>query len=522
MTSKVLMKNKKNRLFTVLVVLFVFSCLYFSTRLINLTSIPVFGDEAIYIRWSQIIKSVETLRFIPLTDGKQPLFMWLVVPLFNLITDPLIAARTISILSGWGIMLGLFIVTPIFFNYSKESKNPLDFVLFAIKDNYLLGTISSLIYIFLPFSFFFDRMAVPDNLLSFFGIWSLIFTLLLSKFKRLDLTMILGVILGLAWLTKSPAVYFIFLSFITFIILNFKSTIYNLRSTVFPIISLIISFVIYNMLRLGPQFQMIATRNKDYLWSFSEILKHPFDPFLPHIFDVFHIYTSYISIPVLLVAVIGLALFIKNKYQILNTKYLILIFWWLLPLLANAAIAKVFTARYILFTLPPLIILISIGFYFIFINLKKYKYLFFIFIFLLNINLIYQFAFKPFNLKLPSTEQGYIQDWTSGWGIEETSTYLKERSYNANVIVGTEGYFGTLPDGLQIYTQNTKQLTVFGIGLGFSVIPEKLLDAKNHGDEVYILINQSRLQLNKPEIDKLTLVKEYSKPQNDKLLLFKL
>ena len=58
-------------------VIFGLVIIFFVTRLVNLTSIPVFGDEAIYLRWSQVIKNVETLRFIPLNDGKQPLFMWL-------------------------------------------------------------------------------------------------------------------------------------------------------------------------------------------------------------------------------------------------------------------------------------------------------------------------------------------------------------------------------------------------------------------------------------------------------------
>lgn len=109
-----------------------------------------------------------------------------------------------------------------------------------------------------------------------------------------------------------------------------------------------------------------------------------------------------------------------------------------------------------------------------------------------------------------------------GWGIKETSEYLKSRAKVANVIVGTEGYFGTLPDGLQIYTQDTKQLTVFGVGLGFTKIPEKLTDAKNHGDEVYILINKSRLALLEEELRKTTEVLSYPKPDNDKLLLLKI
>ena len=94
--------------------------------------------------------------------------------------------------------------------------------MFIITNNYRLSLIPVIIYIFLPFSFFFDRLALPDNLLSLFGVLSLLFTLLLSKYPRFDLSMILGFILGLSWLTKSPAIYFIVLSSLTFFILAKK------------------------------------------------------------------------------------------------------------------------------------------------------------------------------------------------------------------------------------------------------------------------------------------------------------
>jgi len=67
------MIKKQTKLF--LVIFLLLSFLYFFTRLFGLTKLPVFADEAIYLRWSQVIRAVESLRFLPLTDGKQPLFM---------------------------------------------------------------------------------------------------------------------------------------------------------------------------------------------------------------------------------------------------------------------------------------------------------------------------------------------------------------------------------------------------------------------------------------------------------------
>lgn len=448
--------------------------IYFFSRLQNLTAIPVFGDEAIYIRWAQIIKNVETLRFIPMTDGKQPFFMWLIVPFFKIFKDPLFAGRFVSVLAGFGTIVAIYFIIRILMN-----KN--------------IALISTIIYILLPFTFFFDRMALADNLLSMFGTWSLLLTILIIKYPRFDLTMCLGIILGLAWLTKSPAIYFIILSFVS-IAISHPKKIY------LPIISVIFAYVIYNILRLGPQFHMIALRNKDYIWTIGDILKHPLDPLKPHLSDTITLYSLYIGIP--------LVLLIFSKFNLL------VLAWFILPLIANCAFAKVFTARYILFVLPFFIIILSSSF----IKLKKYWYLLFI-LFIPNILFMYKLSTKPFDIKLSSTESGYLRDWTSGWGIKEASIYLKDRAKVANVIVGAEGHFGTLPDGLQIYTDSTKQLTIIPSGIGLTSIPENLMDAYNHGDEVYLLFNKNRINIFS---NNLKIVKEYDKPDNDKLILFKI
>ncbi|MFA6361588.1 MAG: glycosyltransferase family 39 protein, partial [Candidatus Shapirobacteria bacterium] len=470
---------KKNNFIFRLFLIGILIAIYFFSRLQNLTAIPVFGDEAIYIRWSQIIKNVDTLRFIPQTDGKQPLFMWFIAATLKFIQDPLVGGRLVSVFAGFKIMVAIFLVTCILISFFKPEKNPIKFIFLCVKENFYFGILAATIYIFLPFSFFFDRLALPDNTLSLFGILSILFSFLLAKFRRLDFALILGLILGLAWLTKSPAIYFIVLSCLTYLVLNLK----HLKTIYLPLISSLLAFVIYNILRLGPQFQMIALRNKDYIWSFSEILKHPLDPLTPHLGDTLVIFTQYISWPILLFALIGFILFLFYKK---NIQYYLLMCWCFLPLIANAAVAKVFTARYILFILPSLIILISLGISVFF--KRPWSKLLFLFILLIpNIIWIKNISLFPSNIQLSSTERGYLQDWTSGWGIKESADFLKTRALQKNVIVGTEGNFGTLPDGFQIYTDRVNQLTVVGLGLGFTDIPTNLTNAFNYGDEVYIL-----------------------------------
>src|SRR4030042_5714603 len=106
---------------------------FFLLRLVNFTILPIFADEAIYIRWSQVMRTEPTLRFIPLSDGKQPLFMWLTIPFLKIFSDPLLAGRALSTLAGFGSLIGIAFITWLLF-----------------KDKRLV-LISSFLYAVLPF-----------------------------------------------------------------------------------------------------------------------------------------------------------------------------------------------------------------------------------------------------------------------------------------------------------------------------------------------------------------------------------
>ena len=69
-------------------------------RVVSLDKLPVFADEAIYVRWAQVMRAESTLRFLPLSDGKQPLYMWILMPVFKVVSDPLLAGRLLSAILG--------------------------------------------------------------------------------------------------------------------------------------------------------------------------------------------------------------------------------------------------------------------------------------------------------------------------------------------------------------------------------------------------------------------------------------
>lgn len=57
---------------------------------------------------------------------------------------------------------------------------------------------------------------------------------------------------------------------------------------------------------------------------------------------------------------------------------------------------------------------------------------------------------------------GYFEDWTAGYGLPEIAQFLIQKSKDQPVVVGTEGSFGTLPDGLEIYLNGYSNIAVIG------------------------------------------------------------
>ncbi len=236
-------------------------------RIYHLTILPVFADEAIYIRWSQVMGAEATLRFLPLSDGKQPLFMWVLMFVVRRFSDPVFVGRFLSILCGLGTILGIFALTNQLFRSKKAAL------------------LASFLWAISPIAFFFDRMALVDSMLTMFGVWTLFFAVLTAKLKRLDTAMLGGFMLGFALLTKSPALFFTILIPVTWIYAkNFRDLVKLVGLT---IVTLVIGYSMYNILRLGPDFATIASRNQDYVFPISHLWTNPKDPFIFHVAEIF-------------------------------------------------------------------------------------------------------------------------------------------------------------------------------------------------------------------------------------------
>ena len=140
-------------------------------RAVGLMALPLFGDEGIYLRWTQIIRQDWLANaFVSLVDPKPPLHFWLMALVWNPSRDPLLAARMVSIFSG-------VLLVPVVMLLCRqlvamgEARNEVDAnagMAGGMAEGgagRAAGLITALLVICCPYLAFYQRLALADSLL---------------------------------------------------------------------------------------------------------------------------------------------------------------------------------------------------------------------------------------------------------------------------------------------------------------------------------------------------------------------
>jgi len=434
--------------------------LFFFTRFYNILGLPIFTDEAIYVRWAQIASNDAAWRFISLTDGKQPMFVWIGMVLMKFIHDPLLAGRIVSVLAGFFSMIGLFFLTSEIFKNKK------------------IGLLASFIYVLYPFSLVYDRMALYDSLVAMFIIWSLYFEVLLVRNIRLDLGLILGMIIGGGMLTKTNANFaFILLPFLL-LLFNFSDKDWRKKLgklIVFSLVAVFIANVMYLILRLSPYFHIIADKNYVFIYQPREWLQNPFGYFLPNMSPLTDWVIRYVTLPFLVL--VTTSFFVGKKYV---KEKLLLLAWFLVPFLATAFFGRLLYPRFILFMTMPLLVLGAYSFYYLIILARKLWLQVLIIIVFLAMFVVNDFFIITDFAKaaVPKSDKGqFIVGWPSGQGVKETVAFLQEKAKTQKIYVGTEGTFGLMPYALEIYLHDNPNIKIVGFWPISDLPPKEVIDA---------------------------------------------
>lgn len=430
---------------TAAVFLLIISLLFIATRLINLTVIPIFTDEAIYLRWAQIAAGDPKWRFISLIDGKQPLLIWLFLGVFKIISgDPLVLGRLVSVGLGFIAMLGFAAFS---WYLTRSAKG---------------AVIGALAYLTIPFFLLYDRLAIYEALFNALTIWTLFATYIFGKTLRLDVALITGSLIGFGLLTKSYANFFLILLPATLLLVPWArgGNKKILGKWVGLVAVIFIQAQIYqNILRLSEFRHIVGQKNLQFIYSFTEFIQNPLKSGAGNFYGLSSWLVSYLTLPIFLIAVGGSIWYIKS-FKRPGVFFLI---YFLVPFVALAFFGKVIYPRFLLFMVPAFIIPLIIMLTHIW-NKKKNLILYKAVLFCILIPALYfdsKLLIDPIRAPLPLADrQQFINDWPAGYGIKEVVAFLETESQKGPLIIGTEGTFGLFPHALELYLGKNVNVTV--------------------------------------------------------------
>lgn len=489
---------------------------YLASHLLNLTALPIFADEAIYIRWTQLMMDDFGRYFLfPLNDGKTPLFMWLMLPFQYLFSDQLFAGRFVGVLVG----LAQILVS--------------GYLILKLGGRKKTAILAMLFTSILPFWYFHHRMALIDGLLTLWLSTCLIGLLDITQYFELKKkvvfskstllpVLIFGVSFGLALLTKMTALVFVPI-FGLFVLYPAKINLKTRLQIAMSIgMGVVLGFGIFGLLSFFPGFGQLFKRGSDFLYPVSEVfLNGEWQDTIPNIPTYIYYFISYMTLPVFVLHL--WSLFLPKHRRTFH-----LLFWaGLLFVLPIAVLGRVVYPRYLLpgaifMTLSATLAIQEIVDTWISGSKKLWKKSLFALLFILFLTntlshsglFIINSHLDPDSIPFVSADRTqYLTEWSSGHGITQTIEFIQSEAEKYPVAVATEGFFGTLPDALNVYLhrQNVTNIYVEGIGQPVSQIPETFTSRAQEYEKVYLVVNSHRLIL---ELPKEALVEEHCRPFN--------
>lgn len=467
------MARRRAWVFTVLLIV-LFTLAYAATRLTNLTQIPIFTDEAIYIRWSQIGAQDANWRFISLVDGKQPLFTWVVMVLLRLVPgDPLFVGRLASVLAGAASMVGIW------------------FLGFEVFKSRKIAWISALLYLISPFALVYDRMALYDSMVATFFIWNLYLAVRLARSPRLDTALLLGLALGAGMLNKTSGFLSLYLLPTTLFLFDWSQPKKLVRWIGSVLVAAVISQLLYSVLRLSPLFHMIAQKDTVFVYSFGEWIANPTQHLEGNLRGLLDWLIRYLTWPIFFAAVLP-AMERKNR-----PPYLTLYAWCVIPMVALASFGKVLYPRFVLFMAMPLLVVAATTIVWLYevIRSRVWKRVVMLVLFSPSVIVVFYLLFNPLYAPIPQADRGqYINDWPAGWGIREVNAFLLEQSKNQHITVVTEGTFGLLPYAIEMYLVDNPNITITGIWPLPPQKPEYVASVAKK-EPTYLVVNRDEVSI---------------------------
>lgn len=399
-----------------------------SFAFLHLTAMPPYEDEGTQLRWIwRVIEAGEWLQ--PLGDGK-PLEVWPMVPLVRLGLQPLAAMRALHVLAG---MIGAVLTYWLALRLSNRDT----------------AFVSGLLFAICPFVVNLERFAVPDLLMCTAGIWVLLCVIQFIQSPTGRHAIAFASSLVLAAFCKFP-VGFVFLMAMPLALLLMPRherrillrppVVTKLLAAHVPVALLALVVIIVAVIQahrgrpLGFGLQMLLGIGGGRYHDIAETIGIPRIQLADEL-------TAQLSLPVMVLALIGLAAgVLRGDWR---QRWLVAV--GAVPMLCIGFLAAFWFPRYLLFTLPPLIVAAASGWRSLSLRAGRFRQpIRFAILSVCAGFMGYQSALVIFNPAAarwsPVDRFQYFEGWSSGYGYPEVAKFLLETPDVPLMIYSLDGH----------------------------------------------------------------------------------
>jgi Dolichyl-phosphate-mannose-protein mannosyltransferase len=471
---------------------------YLSSRLINLTRLPVFIDEAVLIQYSRQAIGGNTLTAA--MDGRwlPPMIM---IPFRFLATNTLEGARLASAVVGLSALLACLLTGR---------------MLFGERDALLAG----LIYTIIPFALFYERMALADVYVAAFGAWCLYLSIALVESDRPIMQALLCIVICAAILSKTSGVQVLAIPLLVCaVFVDSGRRMAYLRRVLPAIVAAVLLFGFVMLSGYG-SWQILEKRSfqvADLPSMLSLNLRRA------------RVWFTILLTPAL--ALLGLAASLGWIAWCIRRGprgEVLLVTVWLALVLPYVLFGTFWYSRYLLLSVPPLALLVGrsigvlgskLGQWVLHgaVRLRPVVLVCLLLVLLARpIGNDLTIIGDPKNSALPPVDTlQYVSGWPSGYGLPELASFLRQQAARAPINVARFSYADPAHQGLDVYLSASDRMRLVAIDPSAANAMEQIDELAHERRTLFVSNPDRELQdgiVAESYLGETTLVWSYTKP----------
>ena len=418
---------------------FILIILFLFTRIALLGALPIFNDEATYLRWGwEMIHGIKPWWYSIVINGKPPLTM-ILYGLAQLIpVDPLLAGRFLAI---------CFSACTLIFSLKTYA------ILFPKRSALFYG----ILLLFNPFLLFFDRLALSEVIITAFGSLILYAGLQYVQTKHITWIIVIACALGIGWWVKATIFVCIPALCLMGVWLGIKEKISWKKMMQDVIVGILLTLLLIYPGSFHPVFPVIDAGVAKWVFSFREIFQFPVSVWgnnMVHIAAWLFMFPTPIFIVFWIVGAFCLC-----KQPRYRNIFLFYSAWVGIPIILFLFFGKNLTARYFVIIMPQLTMLSALVF-----HTKLFQS--FVILFFAGVSAIIIIAPQQYFQMISIVPRAYFDmaqymtGWPSGYGVREAIGFVENEAQKKRLVLFVRNDTGNPEDAVFVYCRNNPRILI--------------------------------------------------------------